>query len=329
MTGRVAVIGLGGTIAMTPSPAGGGAVPTASAEQLLGAVPGLTGIAELEVQTYSVQPSASLSIADLLGVLDLAGRAVVQGAQGVVVVQGTDTLEESAYLLDLLWPHDQPLVLTGAMRTPAQLSPDGPANLAGAVRTAASQVTRGLGALVVLAEQIHAARRVRKRATVWLDAFSSGPFGPLGRLHEGTLTLANRITRAPVLPRPARTDVRVALLEAALGDRGELLRLVTEDRRTDGVVVAGFGAGHVAAAYADAVAAAAVPVVLCSRTGSGPLLTSTYGFAGSERDLVDRGAIPAGWLDARKARLLLTLLLGNGAGRGELCAALARHGTMP
>jgi L-asparaginase len=122
----------------------------------------------------------------------------------------------------------------------------------------------------------------------------------------------------------------VALLETHLGDVGELLELVV-GAGYDGVVLAGFGAGHVSARLAEAVGAAVgtCPVVLASRTGGGPVLESTYGFVGSERDLIGRGVVPAGWLDARKARLLLWSLLAAGLPPDEVRNAIAARGAAP
>jgi len=170
---RVSVATLGGTITMTSPSPGASVVPTQSAQELLAATPELAGLADLTVETLFTKPGASLRFGELLDVLDWGEQRVRQGADGIVVVQGTDTLEESAYLLDLLWPHEEPLVLTGAMRTPDQASPDGPANLTAAIVVACAQASRGLGAVVVINDEIHAARRVRKQDSIALGAFSS------------------------------------------------------------------------------------------------------------------------------------------------------------
>lgn len=322
---------LGGTITMTSPSPGASVVPTRSAQELLAATPELAGLADLTVETLFTKPGASLRFGELLDVLDWGEQRVRQGADGIVVVQGTDTLEESAYLLDLLWPHEEPLVLTGAMRTPDQASPDGPANLTAAIVVACAQASRGLGAVVVINDEIHAARRVRKQDSIALGAFSSGLFGPLGRFHENHVTIANHIQRAPILGPLTRTDVCVTLLEATLGDQGDVIRMLTQSSTVDGLVIAGFGAGHVSESAAEAVTAAAavMPVVLCSRTADGPVLEATYGFPGSESDLIDRGAIPAGWLEARKSRILLSLLLATGQRGDEICKAFNVHGAAP
>jgi L-asparaginase len=325
------VIGsLGGTITMTPPTAGGGVVPSLSAADLVRAVPALAEAADVAAQTLKTTPGAWLLPTDLVDVAAWAGERAAD-AEGVVVVQGTDTIEETAYLLDVYWDRPEPLVVTGAMRSPGAPGADGPANLLGAVVVAGSPASRDRGVLVTLNDEVHAAARVRKTDTMLVQAFGSAPFGPVGRVHEGRVTYAGRSARWPAVPVPLAGRVpRVALLETHLGDVGELLELVV-GAGYDGVVLAGFGAGHVSARLAEAVGAAVgtCPVVLASRTGGGPVLESTYGFVGSERDLIGRGVVPAGWLDARKARLLLWSLLAAGLPPDEVRNAIAARGAAP
>ncbi|HEX2177357.1 MAG TPA: asparaginase [Nocardioidaceae bacterium] len=332
---RVAVGTLGGTITMT-SPGQrphtlpnrtAGVIPSAGATDLLAAVPGLRDVAEVRGHTLRRVPGASLRFEDLLECLAWAREAVDDGATGVVLVQGTDTLEESAYLLDLFWDRPHPLVLTGAMRNPEQVSADGPGNLLAAVITAGSRAMRDSGVLVVMNDEVHAAVRVRKSDPTALDAFRSPSGGPIGRVVEGTVVPASRIDRVPPLPTPSTVgETRVALVECAFDDRGELLRVAAD--RYDGIVVAAFGAGHVSEPAAEVVseALARVAVVVASRTGAGTTLSGTYGFTGSESDLLRRGAVLAGWLDPRKSRLLLWALLALGLGQEEVRAEFARRG---
>lgn len=326
---RVSLATTGGTITMTSASPGAGVTPTGGAHDLIAAARGLEALADLHVETLFKKPGASLDLADVLTVFDWAQGQVRAGAAGVVVVQGTDTLEEVAYLLDLMWAHDEPLVLTGAMRDPAQQSADGASNLHAAVAVAAHHHSRGLGVTVAINNEIHAARRVTKGDTCSLAAFSSGPFGLLGRLHEGRITMANRPARLPPVDRPPAVAHEVLVIESTFGDRGALSLLALRAGGVHGVVLAGFGAGHLHEQAALRIHAASVPVVLASRTGGGPVLEVTYGFPGSERDLIAQGAIPAGWLSPRKARLLLLLLLANGATSEQLRSTFAVHGAGP
>lgn len=321
---------LGGTITMLPS-TGGGIAPTLSADQLLAATPQLAGVARLQVTTLATLPGASLQPADVLAAVAWARTAVESGTDGVVFVQGTDTMEETAYLADLAWDLDAPLVVSGAMRSPEAPGADGPANLVAAVRTAGSDAARGLGALVVMNDEIHAAARVRKIASSTIQAFSSPTFGPLGRVSEGRVVVPDRQRRWPALT-SVRPDAgpRVALLETHLGDAGDLLDLVV-DAGYDGAVVAAFGVGHVSTGMANSIEAATprLPVVLASRTGAGTTFRGTYGFAGSESDLIARGALPAGWLDSRKARVLLWYLLAAGYDGAGLVEVVRNRGAAP
>ncbi|MEU3341823.1 asparaginase [Streptomyces sp. NPDC006668] len=315
---RVAVISLGGTIAMT-SQTDGGATPTLSADDLVTAVPGLadTGIA-VEVHDFRRLPGASLAFADLL---ELAALLETLDVEGVVITQGTDTIEETAYLLDLVTISDMPVVVSGAMRNASMAGADGPANVLAAVRVAASAETRGAGCVVVFAEEIHAARWVRKTHATSPTAFTSYP-GPIGYVAEDRVRITAHPAPSPKLaPRSATTAARTTIYTVGLGDDGTLLRALSD--HADGLVVAAFGAGHVPMACVEALSHSAklMPVVLASRTGSGPVLRQTYGFPGSESDLLARGLISGNTLDPVKARILLQLLLMTGADKDQITQA--------
>ncbi|MFF5295987.1 asparaginase [Paractinoplanes globisporus] len=319
--GPVLVVGMGGTIAMAGS---GGVVPQLSARQLVDAVPGLDGT-PLTVRTLRNRPGASLTLADLGELLRLIE---VEGRHGAVVTQGTDTIEETAYALELLHRGPQPIVVTGAMRNPSLAGADGPANLLAAVRVAAAPEAQGLGCVVVLADEIHAAARVRKTHTSSVAAFASPAGGALGYVAEGRVHIGQRPVGRWTMP-PLPDDFvapRVGLYTATLGDDGALLEGLAAG--LDGLVVAAFGVGHVPDPWPpvlDAIAAR-IPVVLASRIGAGFVATSTYGFPGSERDLVGRGLIPAGALDAYKARLLLQLTLIHQVSRERIGDAFGAAG---
>jgi L-asparaginase len=311
-TTRIAILTLGGTIAMTKQP-DGAVAPTLSAQDLVTSVPGLveTGVS-LEVHNFRQLPGASLSFSDLLDLSKEIGKLDVAG---VVVTQGTDTIEETSYLLDLLHSGDMPVVVTGAMRNPSMAGADGPANLLASVRVAASPDTRALGCVVVFGDEIHAARWVRKTHATSPAAFTSYP-GPIGYVAEDQVSLWTRPRRSRVIdPDDVIHPARTVVAPLGLGDDGVVLAAIGD--QVDGMVVAAFGAGHVPMACVETLDALArrMPVILASRTGSGPVLTRTYGFPGSESDLLSRGLISAGTLAPAKARILLQLLLMAGTDR--------------
>lgn len=319
MNRSVTAFFLGGTISMTAH--SGGAVARAGADELVEAVPQLAALdVDLDAVDFRRLPSAFLSFSDIVGLVD---AAAARDVDGIVVVQGTDTIEETAYLIDLLWTADTPVAVTGAMRNPSLAGADGPANLLAAVTVAASERFRGLGALVVFNDEVHAARHVRKTHSTSTATFGSPNAGPIGWLVEGVAvpvaTVARRRTYAPSRPLSASVPV----LAIGLDDDGVLLRGL--DGACDGLVVAGLGAGHVPEQLAEplGVLARRVPVVFASRTGGGPVLAHTYGFTGSETDLLARGLIGAGLLDAYKARVLLKVLLACDLAPDEIAAAFA------
>ncbi|HEX2131243.1 MAG TPA: asparaginase [Actinophytocola sp.] len=323
---HLAVIAMGGTIAMAPS-ASGGIVPSLGADDLVAAVPGLADLGvPVTATTLRSLPSPSLGFGDLVALSDLVRAELDAGAVGVVITHGTDTIEETAFFLDLTVGEDAPVVVTGAMRHPNAAGADGPANLYAAARVATAPVARGLGALVVMSDEIHGARFVRKTHTVSTAAFVSPVFGPIGVVVEGEPRIRGVARTGLTLAADPRTaDLRVGLVTVALGDDGELLRRAGD--ALDGLVVAGLGAGHVPAAMVPVVAehAARIPVVLSSRTGAGSVLRQTYGYPGSERDLLERGLVQSGFLDPAKARILLQLLLANHADRPDIVAAFERY----
>lgn len=317
---RVVVFGLGGTIAMTGRGADG-VTPDLSAQQLIDAVPGLAELGvEVEVVDFRRKPGASLTFQDLHELTAAITSRVDTGIDGVVVMQGTDTIEESSYLLDLLHPHPQPVVVTGAMRNPTLAGADGPANVLAAVQVAASPAARDQGCLVVLADEIHAAHRVRKTHSTSGATFRSPDGGPLGWVVEGQPRLLNRLAHRLVVPPPSR-DVRVGLATITFDDDGTMIEAAAD--HLDGLVLGAFGVGHVPARLVPMLArlAARIPVVLATRTGSGTTLRTRYAFEGSERDLLSRHVIGGGYLNSLKARILLHSLLAAEQDRQSISTA--------
>ncbi len=322
---RLLFLSLGGTITMLPD-AGGGIAPKLGAAELVASVPGLAQVAEIEAHSPYRLPSPSLEPGQLVEVAKRIEDAFAAGFDGAVVIQGTDTIEESAFLLDLLVADEKPVVVTGAMRGAEAPGADGPANLLAAARVAASPEARGLGTLTVLNYDIHAARFVQKSHTALPSAFASPLAGPIGIVTEGRPRFYARIPRMPRLPSYGGPPRPVALLKWAMGEDGRLLGTLP-GLGYAGAVIEAMGAGHVPAEAAPLLGELALrmPVVLATRAMAGPVFTHTYGYAGSEIDLLGRGLIPAGFLSGLKARLLLGLALRTGGGQSTAAAAFANY----
>lgn len=312
---KLIFLSLGGTITMVPSE-GGGIAPKLGAAELVASVPRLGEVAEIDARSPFRLPSPSLTAANLVDVAGVLERAFAsEGFDGAVVIQGTDTIEESAFLLDLLVAGDKPVVVTGAMRGADAPGADGPANLLAAAIVAASGDARGLGTLTTLNYDIHAARFVQKSHTTLPSAFESPLVGALGVVAEGRARFYVRVNRNPCLPVADGPPAQIALIKIGMGSDGRLF-----DRLPDagfaGLVIEGMGAGHVPADVAPVLGELArrIPVVLASRAMTGPVFRETYGYPGGEIDLLKRGLISAGYLAGLKARLLLGLALRAGGG---------------
>jgi len=311
---RILIVSLGGTITMTRSDAGG-ITPTLTADKLIDSVPQLAEVATLEAVTQFSMPGASLSILNLAEVADLLNQRLQADFDGAVVVQGTDTIEDTAFVLDLLVHSTRPVVVTGAMRGPQAAGADGPANILSAVTVAADARMSAMGVVVVLNDEIHSARWVQKSHTALTSAFTSPGTGCMGFVAEGRVELMmTPQRRIPPIQGPLAHDHAVAQVSLGLGEDARMLPTL-QGLGYSGAVIEGMGAGHVPAATMAAIEALVpqMPVVLCTRVRGGLVFTQTYGFVGSEMDLIAKGVIPCGHLSASKVRLLLSLLLATGA----------------
>ena len=325
----VAVFTLGGTIAMTRAD-DGGIAPGLSGSALLASVPGLDTVATITVTSPLQRPGASLDIPALLALAASIQAALAAGAAGVVVVQGTDTIEETAFILDCILSTPSPVVVTGAMRGPEAAGADGPANLLAASIVAASGA-RDTGVLVVLGDTVHAALFVHKAHTGLPDAFSSFPYGPVGHVFESRFHRA--LYMRPQVTLDIGSDARispVALVQVGMGDDGRMLNHL-EAMGYEGVILAAMGAGHVPAALTEPleVLARTMPVILSSRVAGGPVFERTYGFSGSEIDLLGRGLMHGGALGPLKARLLLQLAIAAGLQHDQLRQMFSAHEQRP
>ena len=326
---HVHLVATGGTIAMRLDPGQGGAAPAVSGAELIGAVPEVARIARLSVEEFSNIPSEHMTpglwlrlAARLNQVVQAAGRAHSRSsrADGIVVTHGTDTMEETAFFLDLTVCCQLPIVLTGAQRPASDPRADGPANLRDAIRVAACPDSQGRGVMIVMHGEIHAAREALKMDTEELDAFDSHSGTELGRVQAGTVhftgqvpprrtfSLPDHLPRVDIVPMYAGADD--AALQAALA------------RGAAGLVIAAVGAGNVNRALFDGINQAlrqGVAVVIATRVPHG-LVRPLYAYAGGGVSLREAGAIMAGDLTPQKARVLLMLALAAGE-QGEALRA--------
>ena len=305
---------------MRPDPETGKLVPAVSGPELVELLAWPDG-PELEVDDVVSAPSfdihGELALRLAKRVVEHAGRPVA----GVVVTHGTDTMEETVYLVDRLLDGETPVVLTGAQRGADQADADGPRNFRDAVRTAVSSSARGRGALVAFAGELHAAREARKVHTSRTHGFASPGYGPVGHVDGERVVFQRRPDRRPPLPAP-ETLAQVDLIRLYAGSDGRFVRAsVASGARA--IVLEGTGRGNandqVVAAVREAVETG-VPVAICSRCVEGRV-EPVYGRGGG-RDLADAGALFAGDLAGPKARVLLQLALGAGLDPAE---ALARE----
>ncbi|WP_369134070.1 asparaginase [Modestobacter sp. I12A-02662] len=320
---RVHLIATGGTIASRQGPDGLSAV-TPAAELLAAARPP----AQLTVTTSDLGTvgSFALTTSDLLDLVLEARRCLGEGVDGVVVTQGTDTMEESAYLADLVHDDPRPIVFTGAQRPFDSPSPDGPGNLADALRVASSRAARELGALLCFDGLAFAARGVRKIDTLRSGAFEAPGRGPAIRLAgESVLTLATPARPSP-LPLDLRAELpRVDVVACYLGADASLLHAAVRAGAA-GVVLQALGAGNVPPAIAEGaeeLVAGGVPVLVCSRVPSGPV-APLYAAGGAR--LARGGVVFAGDLSPWQGRLLLAAALAVAPADPQ--QVLARHLTV-
>jgi L-asparaginase len=315
----------GGTISMTRDERAGGNVPTHGGAALVAFAPELSAISPYRIDDWGRYPACHMGPAKLWELRNRV-RAVTQGEagerpQGIVITHGTDTIEETAYLLSRTLAPEVPVVITGAMRTSSDEAWDGPRNLTDAVRVAADPTSRGRGTMVVFAGQILAGATACKVEATGLEAFEAPHAGPIGWVHGGAVewTAAepeSAAARPGILEAPGLT-ARVAHIPMIVGDLGEMLDL--SRKSFDGVVLEAFGSGNVPPGAVPAIRrwiAEGKPVVLASRCARGEV-HPVYAFPGGGATLVREGVIPAGPRTPSQARMELALCLSAGHPYGQ------------
>lgn len=312
---HIVVLTTGGTIASKPSDSGRSQSGALSGEQLLEQVALPRGIdVTLEVLSILQKPSNAVTLADLAE-LHRQGRKALARADvdGLVITHGTDTLEETAYFLSLTLPAEKPCVITGSQRAPHQLGTDAFKNICDAIVAAVSPQLSQLGCVVVFNESLFAARYARKVNSFQLNGFDAPGVGALGYIDGERVKLYHTATTIrPLIKGWDAPLPRVDLLPAYLDASPALLKACVESG-ANGIVIDGLGRGHVPPGWMNeirALVSAGIPIAVVSSCAQGPVNTS-YEFSGSLADLVSAGVIALNDISARKARLVLTLLLSS------------------
>lgn len=309
---NIVILATGGTIASRLNPENGLYLAGAmKAEELVS--PALFPELALRFETFSHEASSAMTMA-ALAKLSARIRELFadKSVSGIVVTHGTDTLEETAYFLSLCNADERPVIITGAQRTLFDEGSDALCNLRDAICAAASPACAGLGAAIVFNECILSARYARKAHSSHTDAFTAFGFGMLGSVDKGEVHMAQRpVGREhylPISPMP-----RVDIVKAYLGSDGTFIDAAVA-AKAEGIILEGFGRGHVPAVAAEAVSRAVqsgVHIIVTTTCENGRV-HPVYDFTGSLDDLVRRGAIPGADYASRKARIKLALLLASG-----------------
>ncbi|HKP11351.1 MAG TPA: asparaginase [Blastocatellia bacterium] len=310
MKKRLAVVFTGGTISMKYDPAIGAAVPALSGREILALAQGADEVAGVEVIEFGRFPGPHMTLSRMMTLTSEVRAALERGdVDGVVITHGTDTLEETAYLLDLTTAGDKPIVVVGALRNSSELGWDGPPNLLSAMRVAAADAARGLGVVVVMNDTILAASEATKTHTEAFDAFQSPDFGPLGVVDRGEVIIRRAPRQRQHLPTTEIVEP-VFLIKLAAGCDSALIDAAI-DAGARGLVIEALGRGNVPPATLPAIGravAARLPVVLVSRCLRGRVFDS-YGYEGGGKQLRKLGVIFGDFLSGQKARIKLSLAL--------------------
>ena len=318
MTRRISLLGMGGTISTNTTP--NGALPVLGAEQLAAGIFDQADDVIVRSRDVLKISGRGITLRHMWELAEAVRDEIRQGADGVVVTHGTDTLEETVYALALLVDCTVPIVVTGAMRVPGAPGADGPANLSAALAVAQNPAFAAFGPVVVFQDEVHLARWVTKTHSTRVAAFTSPATGPIGQIVEGKATvLIGPPAQTEKLASIAAPDKRVELLMAVAGTDGLVVDAIRD--HIDALVIAGTGGGHVAPPLAEALVRmvqSGRPVILASRCADAQVLSRTYGGPGSETHLTAAGVLSAGNLPPLKARLRLAFGLSAGLSVHEL-----------
>ncbi len=308
---KVAIIFTGGTISMKIDDRLKAAIPALSDQEILEKVSGIEKIAETETYHYGSLPGPHISPDIMLDIsVKIKEYLKRDDIDGVVLTHGTDTLEETAYFLDVILDCNKPVVITGAMRNGSELGYDGPANLSAAICTVVSKASVGRGVLVVFNNSVYGADEVLKTHTLSLDTFQSMDFGPLGIVDQDEV-IYYRGKRDIQVINSDTIESKIAMIKTVAGMDSELIYYYLKEGYK-GLVIEAMGRGNVPPRMVAGIAKAIekkVPVVIVSRCPRGRVLDS-YGYEGGGKGLRSLGVIMGDNLSGPKARLKLMIILG-------------------
>lgn len=309
MKKSILIIHTGGTIAMAENKETG-SVNTTEEHPLKQALREMSHDVKLEEMPFLNVPSPHITPKDMMRLATLIKTKISNHQyDGVVITHGTDTLEETAYLIDLVYQGDEPIVITGSMRSSNEPGYDGPHNLYAAVRTAASQDARGKGVLVVLNDEIHTAKNVTKTHTSNIATFQSPQFGPIGIVTKrGVFFHHHPVTRDTY--DISQLTKKTTLLKVYAGMNADLLDFVYQSNY-DGLVLEALGQGNVPPTLIPSIENLIkknIPVVVVSRCFNG-IVQDTYGYEGGGKQLKELGVTFSNGLNGQKARLKLMVAL--------------------
>ena len=310
---KIAIIFNGGTISMKIDEKIKAAVPSLSADEIMSMIPGVEDYAEIEAYTFSSMPSPHMTLETMLKLSKFTTELVErEDIDGVVITHGTDTLEETAYLLDLTVKTKKPVVVTGAMRSGSELGYDGPFNLATSICTAISDEAVGRGVLVCFNGELNSASEVTKANSMALNAFRTPNFGPIGIVDNDNVIFyrdANHLEKYDV----SEIKKQVALIKCVVDMDSSYIDYLIE-KGYGGIVIEALGRGNVPPKMVEGIKKAIeleIPVVVVSRCFEGRVFES-YGYEGGGKQLKNLGVIFGDTLPGQKARIKLILAINSG-----------------
>ncbi len=308
---KVVLLTTGGTIASKANEAGRLVAGELTGNELA-KICGIPSDIEVEVVSILQKPSMHITIEDLVSLkkeIELLYQN--KDIDGIVVTHGTDTLEETAYFLDLVISDERPIVITGSQRSPDEIGSDSYINLRHAIYTACNEQLRGIGTVVVFNERIFAAKYVKKEHASNIQGFNAFGFGYLGIIDNDKVYLYQKPTTREVFSIKGTTEVpTVDLIKCYLNADDKFIR-ASISSNVKGIVLEGTGRGQVSPLMMEAIIEAinkGIHIVITTASEEGYVYT-TYEYLGSAYDLSKSGVILGGDLDSKKARIKLIVLL--------------------